>query len=74
MVKLTRLNGAPFVLNADLIEHMEVTPDTIITLTTGQKLVVLESADDVIALVIAFRQSITRGDAAIRKEQQADGR
>jgi flagellar protein FlbD len=46
------------VLNSDLIEHMETTPDTVIALTTGQKLVVLESADEVIQKVIDFRRSI----------------
>lgn len=61
MIKLTRLNHAPLVLNCDLIEHMEVTPDTVITLTTGQKLMVLESAEEVIARVIEFRRSIQSG-------------
>ena len=58
MIKLTLLNHEPLVLNSDLIEHMEVTPDTVITLTTGQKLMVQESADEVIARVIAFRRAI----------------
>ena len=41
MIQLTRLNRIPMVLNSDLIEHIEITPDTVITLTTGQKIVVL---------------------------------
>jgi len=45
MIHLTRLNRLPLVLNADLIEWIEVTPDTVISLTTGQKLVVLEPAE-----------------------------
>jgi flagellar protein FlbD len=61
MIKLTRLNHAPLVLNSDLIEHMEITPDTVITLTTGQKLMVLESADEVVNRVIEFRRSILNG-------------
>lgn len=61
MIRLTRLNHAPLVLNSDLIEHMETTPDTVITLTTGQKLMVLESADEVIARVIEFRRAILGG-------------
>ena len=61
MIKLTRLNRSPLVLNSDLIEHMEVTPDTVITLTTGQKLMVLESAEEVVARVIEFRRSIFNG-------------
>jgi flagellar protein FlbD len=58
MIRLTRLNHAPLVLNADLIEHIEITPDTVITLTTGQKIVVLEAADEVVARTVEFRRSI----------------
>ncbi len=61
MIKLTRLNRSPLVLNSDLIEHMEVTPDTVITLITGQKLMVLESAEEVVARIIEFRRSIFNG-------------
>ncbi len=58
MIRLTRLNHVPLLLNSDLIEHLEVTPDTIITLTTGQKLMVLESAEQVLDRVIEFRRAI----------------
>jgi flagellar protein FlbD len=58
VIKLTRLNQDPFVLNSDLIEYLEMTPDTVITLTNGQKLMVRESADEVIARVVAFRRAI----------------
>jgi flagellar protein FlbD len=61
MIQLTRLNHAPLVLNSDLIEHVEVTPDTVVTLTTGQKIVVLESADEVVERIIQFRKSILAG-------------
>jgi flagellar protein FlbD len=64
MIQLTRLNHAPLVLNSDLIEHMEVTPDTVVTLTTGQKIVVLESAEEVVERVIQFRRSINSGAVA----------
>jgi len=63
MIRLTRLNHVPLVLNSDLIEHVEVTPDTVITLTTGQKLMVLESAEEITNRVIAFRQAILSGAA-----------
>ncbi|MGH9658111.1 MAG: flagellar FlbD family protein [Bryobacteraceae bacterium] len=66
MIKLTRLNTQPFVLNADLIEHLEATPDTVITLITGQKLMVHESADDVIERVIAYRREILAGPGVTR--------
>jgi flagellar protein FlbD len=58
MIQLTRLNHIPLVLNSDLIEHIEITPDTVISLTTGQKIVVRESADEVVERVVAFRRSV----------------
>ncbi|SPE43560.1 conserved hypothetical protein [Candidatus Sulfopaludibacter sp. SbA3] len=58
MIRLTRLNHASLVLNSDLIEHIDVTPDTVITLTTGQILRVRESADQVIQGIVDFRRKI----------------
>jgi flagellar protein FlbD len=58
MIQLTRLNHLPLVLNSDLIEYIEITPDTVITLTTGQKIMVAESAAEVVERVVAFRRSI----------------
>ncbi len=58
MIRLTRLNRVPLVLNSDLIEHIEVTPDTVITLTTGQILRVRESADEVIERIVEFRRRL----------------
>jgi flagellar protein FlbD len=58
MIKLTRLNRVPLIINADLIEHVEVTPDTVVALTNGQKFLVLESAQEVVDKVIEFRRSI----------------
>jgi flagellar protein FlbD len=58
MIKLTRLNHIPLIVNSDLIDHIEMTPDTIITLTSGQKFMVLETAEDVVEKVIEFRRSI----------------
>ncbi len=60
MIHLTRINHAPLVLNADLIEHIDVTPDTVISLTNGQKLVVLETTDEVVRRVVEFRREIGR--------------
>jgi flagellar protein FlbD len=70
MIQLTRLNHAPLVLNSDLIEHMEVTPDTVVTLTTGQKIVVLESAEEVVERIIRFRKSILAGTVECPLRQQ----
>ena len=62
MIHLTRLNHTPVVLNCDLIEHVDTTPDTVISLTTGQKLMVLESAEEIIERVVRFRRSIILGE------------
>jgi flagellar protein FlbD len=61
MIQLTRLNHVPVVLNSDLIEHIEVTPDTVISLTTGQTIVVLETAEEVIRRIVEFRRLIFSG-------------
>ena len=58
MVRLTRLNHAPLVLNSDLIEHIDITPDTVITLTTGQILRVRETAEEVIQRILEYRRRI----------------
>ena len=58
MIRLTRINHVPLVLNSDLIEHIEVTPDTVIAMTSGQKFMVAETADQVIQKVIEFRRTI----------------
>lgn len=58
MIQLTRINHVPLVLNADLIEHIETTPDTVVSLTNGQKFVVLESTAEIIHKVLEFRRAI----------------
>ena len=58
MINLTRINDISFTLNSDLIETIEEVPDTVITLTTGKKIVVKESRQDVIALVKVFKKEI----------------
>ncbi len=63
MIHLTRLNRAPLVLNSDLIEHIDVTPDTVITLTTGQILRVRETAEEVIRRIVRFRREVFGQDA-----------
>jgi flagellar protein FlbD len=56
MLWLTRFDGTRFVLNADLIEMMEQTPDTVITLTNGHHLVVRESVENILRELVSFRQ------------------
>jgi flagellar protein FlbD len=58
MIRLTRLKGGPFLLNSDLIEHVEVTPDTVINLTTGHQFMVRESAEEVVSRVLEFRRAV----------------
>lgn len=58
MIRLTRLNNALIVVNAELIEYVEAIPDTMITLTTGQKVLVLESVDEVVERVKEYRRSL----------------
>lgn len=64
MIRLTRLNHVPLILNSDLIEHIDMTPDTVVTLTSGQKFMVLESADEVVDKVVAFRRILLSPDPA----------
>lgn len=58
MIKLTRLNGSVYVLNCDLIETVEATPDTVISTTEAKKYVCKESVDEVIARIIEFKGRI----------------
>ncbi|MFC1513505.1 flagellar FlbD family protein [candidate division KSB1 bacterium] len=56
MIAVTRINNDKIVINAELIEFVETTPDTIITTTTGKKIIVLDSAQQVIRKVIEYRR------------------
>ncbi|MDI3530354.1 MAG: flagellar protein FlbD [Candidatus Atribacteria bacterium] len=56
MIAVTRFNGSVFVVNSDLIETIEATPDTVITLVTGKKYVVQEKVEEVIEKIIEFRR------------------
>jgi flagellar protein FlbD len=58
MIHLTRLNRTAVVLNCDLIELIETTPDTVITMTSGQKILILESTEEIIDRVCNFRRSL----------------
>ncbi|HLV88668.1 MAG TPA: flagellar FlbD family protein [Candidatus Sulfotelmatobacter sp.] len=61
MIQLTRLNNQPLMVNSDLIKFVEQSPDTLVTLITGEKIVVLEKSAEVLARVIAFRRSVLQG-------------
>ena len=55
MIELTRLNGTPMVLNSDLIKTAEASPDTMLTLINGEKMIVREDCGEVVERVIAYR-------------------
>ncbi|MDD4146479.1 MAG: flagellar FlbD family protein [Clostridia bacterium] len=61
MIELTKLNDVLIIINASLIETIEATPDTVITLLNGRKFVVKESVDDVVVKAIAYQKSIMSG-------------
>ena len=58
MISVTRLNNKEFYVNCDLIEFIEATPDTVITLTTGKKIVVEDDIDTIIGKIIKFKRKI----------------
>lgn len=66
VIKVKRLNGKEFVVNGELILYIEKTPDTVITLTSGQKLVVKEGVDDIINKVIEYKGRIHNYDVQER--------
>ncbi len=78
MVSLTRLTGAQFALNPDLIERVDATPDTVITLVDGTKYLVRESVDAVVAAVLSYRAQVlatasafeAAGEHAVRRRSR----
>jgi flagellar protein FlbD len=63
MIPVTRLDGSSMFLNADLIEWIERTPDTVIGLVNGERFLVKESPDELVRRVIDFKRSIMAGPA-----------
>lgn len=64
MIHVTKLNGGVFIVNEDLIETIEATPDTVITVTSGRKLVVQESLDELLARILDYRVAAGQRKAA----------
>ena len=58
MIRLTRLNDREFVLNCEMIQYLEQTPDTVVTLSNREKIVVKEGLQEVIARVIEYHRAI----------------
>lgn len=74
MIKVTRLNREIVFVNADLIEYVETTPDTVISLTTGEKFMVLETPDQIVDLVVAYERRVhaaVKGDSDILRFAEA---
>ena len=70
MVRLTRLSGTEFILNGDLVQEIESTPDTIITLTCGKKVMVKESVDAIVDAVVEYRQIIAQGPKFLERKSK----
>lgn len=68
MVHLSRLNGSPFVVNVEVVAYLESTPDTAVTLTNGDKFLVRETVDEIIAMAIEYRQRIFKGPITLPPE------
>lgn len=64
MIYLTRINQSQLILNPDLIENIQVTPDTVITLTSGRNYLVIEPPEVVIERIVQFRQRVLGTPAA----------
>lgn len=71
MVRLTRLDGQTIVVNADVIESVVSAPDTVIKLTSGTKIVVTESVDEVVDRIAAWKRRILRGRPSRRTRAAA---
>jgi len=74
MILLTRLNNRPLVVNSDMIKFIENTPDTVITLVSGEKIVVLETVAEVMEEIINFRRKIVEAAGALVRDPGAAGK
>jgi len=61
MIQLTRLNGQPLVINSDLIKLVENTPDAVISLVNGEKIVVRETVEQILERIVQFRRRVLDG-------------
>lgn len=73
MIQVRRINGTQFIINDDLIETIEATPDTVITLTTGKKVVVADSPEEITKKVVEFRRAIGQVLPRVVVRQPGDG-
>lgn len=61
MIQLTRLNNSPLIVNSDLIKFVEQSPDTVITLINGEKILVRETAEKILERIVHFRRAVLEG-------------
>lgn len=61
MIQLTRLNNSSLIVNSDLIKFVEQSPDTVLTLVNGEKILVRERADEILERIVAFRRAVLQG-------------
>ena len=71
MIQLTRLNRSSVTVNSDLIKLIEQSPDTVITLVNGEKLLVRETIDEIVDRIIKFRRSIVHRPASSATPEHA---
>jgi len=71
LIEVTRLRGSKFVINADLIETIEATPDTAITLVNGHRYVVEEPVGQVVGLVVSYYKRRSSGSCITRMDEEA---
>jgi flagellar protein FlbD len=70
MITLTRLSGSVFVLNSDLIERIDSTPDSVVTLIDGKKYVVTETLEQIVKAVRAYRSEVVAFGSQLAEDQQ----
>ncbi len=70
MIKVTRLNSSELVINCDLIEFVEAIPETMVSLTTGKKIMVTEDVDEIIKRVAEFKKQA--GNPALKRDSIAN--
>ena len=74
MIRVTRINDAELVVNSDLIEFVEAIPETMITLTTGKKIMVRESVDEIVQRVATFKRAASARADSQGRAAKSDGR
>ena len=74
MIRLTRLNHSEILVNPDLIEHVELNSDTVVTLTNGISFVVRETADQIVDRIVAFKRNIFQAPVTFGSDNIAAGR